>query len=142
MKRQLRRKLHRAASKRRSRILASLAAAGVAGSGSLAQADITTTLAGLGNTNAPVPVNHGSTAETTLTWHADWDQYADWDGRGDVYQLDQRVLDIEFAPASPNIKITVDSFELDECGRRRRYDGNVVGDRLLERPVGVRHMDR
>jgi hypothetical protein len=114
MKRQLRRKLHRAASKRRSQILASLVAAGVAGSGSLAQADITTILTGLGNTNDPVPVNHGSTVETALTWHADWDQYADWDGRGDVYQVDQRVLDIVFAPASPNIKITIDSFELDE----------------------------
>jgi hypothetical protein len=114
MKRQQHNKIHRAASKRRTRFLASLAAAGVAGSGALAQADITTTLTGLGVTNEPVPVNHGSTADITLTWHPDWDQYADWDGRGDVYQLDARIETIMFAPTSPNIRVWINSFHLDE----------------------------
>jgi hypothetical protein len=114
MKRQQRNKINRAASKRRTRFLASLAAAGVAGSGVLARADITTTLTGLGATNEPVPVNHGSTAEITLTWHPDWDQYADWNGRGDVYQLDARVETIIFAPTSPNIRVWINAFQLDE----------------------------
>ena len=68
-------------------------------------------------TNDPVPVAHGSTAEATLAWSVApniWDQYADWDGRGDVYQIDQRMTDITFTPASALIKITVQDFELDE----------------------------
>lgn len=95
-------------------MLASVAAAGLASTGTLVRADMVTTLVGLPDTNVPVPVNHGSTAETTLTWNADWDQYTGWDGRGDVYQIDQRVLDIQFAPAAANISLTIDSFEFDE----------------------------
>jgi MYXO-CTERM domain-containing protein len=118
MKRPQRKKLNRAASKRRKRFLASLAAAGVAGSGSLAQADITTTLTGVPGSvnNASIPADHGSTAETTLAWPAGdiWDQYTEWDGRGDVYQINERLANIMFTPASPNIRATVNSFEFDE----------------------------
>jgi hypothetical protein len=106
---------------RRQRILASLAAAGVVGSGSLAQADITSTLTGVPGSvnNAAIPPGHGSTAETTLAWStgatdSSWDQYTNWDGRGDVYQINERTADIQFAPTSPLIKITIDSFEFDE----------------------------
>jgi len=107
-------------STRRQRLLASLAAAGVAGAGSLAQADITTTLTGVPGSvdNASIPANHGSTAEATLTWSDlggdDWDQYSNWDGRGDVYQINDLMADITLAPAAANIKITLDSFFLDE----------------------------
>lgn len=114
----------RSSSKRRQKLLASLAAAGVVGTGSLAQADIATTLTGVPGTvtNDPVPVNHGSTAEASLTWSTptlpetgnDWDQYAGWDGRGDVYQINNRMTEIAFAPASSLIKITVQDFFLDE----------------------------
>jgi hypothetical protein len=76
--------------------------------------DTSTTLTGLGATNAEVPANHGSNAEATLTWDAGWDQYADWNGRGDVYQVDQPVNSLMFAPASANIRITLNQFELDE----------------------------
>jgi MYXO-CTERM domain-containing protein len=121
MKRQHRKNLNRPSSKRRRRILASLAAAGVAGSGSLAQADITTTLTGVPGSvnNSSIPAGHGSTAETTLTWSAtpedtNWDQYADWAGRGEVYQINDRVASIMFAPTSPNTRVLINSFELDE----------------------------
>src|SRR5262245_60037832 len=110
--------------KRRQRLLASLAAASVAGTGSAAHADIATTLTGVpsSTTNAVVPVNHGSTSEALLSWSTavlpedenDWDQYADWNGRGDVYQINNRMTEIAFAPTSPTIKITIDSFEFDE----------------------------
>jgi hypothetical protein len=122
MKRQQRKKLSRAAAKRRSQFLASLAAAGVAGSGSLAQAQLTTTLTGVPGSvnNASIPAGHGSTAETSLTWTPDnatvhaWDQYTGWDGRGDVYQINGRTADIVFAPTSPAVKVTINSFEFDE----------------------------
>jgi hypothetical protein len=121
MERQQSKKLNRAASKRRTRFLATLAAAGVAGSASLAQADITTTLTGVPGSvdNASIPPGHGSTAETTLAWSAvptdtNWDQYADWDGRGNVYQINDRLANITFAPTSPTIKVTINSFEFDE----------------------------
>ena len=111
----------RSSSKRRP-ILASLAAAGVAGAGSLAQADITTTLTGVPGSvnNATIPANHGSTAEATLTWTPDnptthaWDQYSNWNGRGEVYQINARIADIIFAPTSSSIKVTINSFEFDE----------------------------
>lgn len=117
-------RLVRSSSKRRQRLLASLTAAGVAGTGALAQADTSTTLTGVMPTvtNTAVPVNHGSNAEATLTWSPptlpetgnDWDQYAAWDGRGDVYQINNRMTDIKFTPTGANIKITIGSFELDE----------------------------
>jgi hypothetical protein len=96
------------------KLSATLAAVSLAGGGSLVQADTTTMLTGLGSTNDPVPANHGSNAEVALTWDATWDQYADWNGRGDVYQIDERIGTILFAPASPSIKVTINSFEFDE----------------------------
>jgi hypothetical protein len=103
------------------KLSATLAAAGLAGGGSIVQADITTTLTGVPGSvnNAAIPPNHGSTAETTLTWSAvpmdtNWDQYTDWNGRGDVYQINDRVAEIDLAPASSMIKVSIDSFELDE----------------------------
>jgi MYXO-CTERM domain-containing protein len=117
MKRHHRNQLARTLATRRSAV-ASLAACLVTG-GSVAHADITTTLTGLPVTNESIPAGHGSTAETTVTWSADpedtnWEQYAEWDGRGDVYQINDRLASILFVPASPLIKLTIDSFELDE----------------------------
>jgi hypothetical protein len=142
MKRQQRKQLSRAAAKRRSRILASLAAAGVASSGSLAQADIMTTLTGVPGSvdNATIPANHGSNADITLTWTPDnptthaWDQYTNWDGRGDVYQINGRTADIVFAPTSPNIRVWINSFEFDEWAgggdttAAWRISGSVSGE--------------
>jgi len=103
------------------RLSATLAAAGVAGGGSLAHADIVTTLTGVPGSvnNAAIPPNHGSTAETTATWSAgatndSWDQYTGWDGRGEVYQINERTAGIVFAPASSAIKVAINSFEFDE----------------------------
>ena len=39
---------------------------------------------------------------------------ANWNGRGDVYQINNRLADIIFAPTSSSIKVTLNSFELDE----------------------------
>lgn len=117
---ELRKQLLRISSKKR-KLLASVAAAGVVGSGSLAQADTTTTLTGLtapGNTD--VPQTHGDNAEVDLTWHPNWDQYGTlneaggWNGRGNVYQMEYDIQDITFAPTTPNIKVKITSFELDE----------------------------
>ncbi|MCA9186185.1 MAG: PEP-CTERM sorting domain-containing protein [Pirellulaceae bacterium] len=95
------------------RKLALSAAAGGLGIAT-AQAD-TVVLEGLGGTNAEVPADHGSTAQTTVTWNAAaWDQYADWDGRGDVYQLDGSELWVSFAPTSANGSVSISSFDLDE----------------------------
>jgi hypothetical protein len=94
--------------------LTSLTVAGFAGTGPLAFADTTTTLTGLGTLNADVPVNHGSNSEATLTWDTNWDQYPGWDGRGDVYQVDQRLATTLFAPTSGLVKITIQDFFLDE----------------------------
>jgi hypothetical protein len=87
----------------RRRRLSAVAAAGVTSLGAMAHADTTTTLTGLPNTNADVPANHGSNGEVTLTWDTAWDQYTGWDGRGDVYQVDERVVTLEFVPTAANI---------------------------------------
>lgn len=100
--------------KRRTRYLAPLVTVGVLGTAPLAHADLTTTLIGLGSTNDNVPVDHGSTVEATLAWDTTWDQYADWDGRGDVYQIDERTASILFTPAAANIRLRIDRFQLDE----------------------------
>ena len=43
-------------------------------------------------TNSSVPTYHGSNALATptiaLNWLGNWDQYSKWDGRGDVYQIE------------------------------------------------------
>jgi MYXO-CTERM domain-containing protein len=93
---------------------ATLAAAGMASAGSLVQANTTTTLTGLPADNTPIPAGHGSNAEVTLAWSPEWQQYGNWDGRGDVYQIDQRITSITFTPTSPTIQVKINSFELDE----------------------------
>jgi hypothetical protein len=115
------RKFEHNSSSRRRRVLASLAAAGVAGMGSLAQADTSTTLTGLtAPGNVPVPLNHGSNAEVTLTWdQLGWDQYGTlnyaggWDGRGNVYQMEYTTQTILFNPVS-HASVTIHEFYLDE----------------------------
>jgi hypothetical protein len=106
-----------------------LAAAGLASAGSLVQADTSTTLTGLGSTNDPIPAGHGSNAEVTLAWSPEWQQYADWNGRGDVYQIDQRITSINFVPTGANIKVTINSFDLDEWagGGNTSADWSVNG---------------
>lgn len=100
---------------RNRRVLATCVATGLgAGLANLAQADTTSTLVGLGATNQDVPANHGSNAEATLTWDSNWDQYAEWDGRGDVYQIDRNTASIIFVPAAGNIRLAINSFALDE----------------------------
>jgi hypothetical protein len=124
MKRHFRRRLRTVKAartpKRGNRIAASLAAAGLAACGAVAQADTATTLTGLPATNDNIPVGHGSNADVTLSWSEpdpagdDWDQYAAWDGRGDVYQINDEMASISLAPTAANIKITMESFFLDE----------------------------
>ncbi len=87
---------------------------GIVGQAGSVQADTSSTLTGLGATNENVPVNHGSNAEVTLTWQDTWDQYTGWDGRGDVYQVDQPIVTLMFAPTSPNIKVSLQQLDLDE----------------------------
>lgn len=105
----------------RRKLSATLAAVGASYAASPVQANITTTLTGVPGSvnNDPIPANHGSTAETLLAWSEvlpddDWDQYTNWDGRGDVYQINDRVASITFTPANANIKVAIDSFDLDE----------------------------
>lgn len=72
------------------------------------------TLVGLGSTNEAIPSGHGSTADVTLAWDDGWDQYAAWDGRGDVYQIDLAVAIITFTPSNPLVRVKIESFDLDE----------------------------
>jgi hypothetical protein len=126
------RKFERCKSRRRRKLFTTLAAAGVASMGSLAQADTSTTLTGLtAPGNVPVPINHGSNAEVTLSWdQTGWDQYGTlnyaggWDGRGDVYQMEYDTQSITFAPTAPYIKVTIEDFDLDEWGG----GGNTYSD--------------
>jgi hypothetical protein len=103
------------------RLLTSLAAAGVAGVGSLAQADTSTTLTGLtAPGNVDIPQTHGDNAEVDLTWNANWDQYGTlnnaggWDGRGDVYQMEYDTQTITFNPAHDRVQVTIQDLFLDE----------------------------
>jgi uncharacterized protein (TIGR03382 family) len=114
-------KFKRTSLKRRGRVLASLAAAGVAGVGTLAQADTTTTLTGLtAPGNVDVPQTHGDNAEVDLTWDSDFDQYGTlnyaggWNGRGDVYQMEYTYQDITFAPIGNRTQVTINQLFLDE----------------------------
>jgi hypothetical protein len=102
-------------SSRKKRLLATCLAAGLgAGISSVANADTSSVLLGLGMTNSDVPVNHGSNAEVTLQWDTTWDQYAAWNGRGDVYQVDENTAFIVFTPAGATVRVAVSSFDLDE----------------------------
>jgi MYXO-CTERM domain-containing protein len=101
--------------------LAAAITAGGLTTGTVAYADTSTTLTGLGSTNDNIPAGHGSNAEVTVSWSEpdpvlgdDWDQYAAWDGRGDVYQINDYTASIMFAPTAPIVKVTIDSFFLDE----------------------------
>ena len=80
-----------------------------------------TTLSGLPNTNVEVPTTHGTarpeTPEILLSWTGNWDRYPDWDGRGDVYQIDGSSSasphTVQFTP-STGFAVRIDSFDLDE----------------------------
>jgi hypothetical protein len=85
-----------------------------------------TTLTGLPATNAAVPADHGSNAvgtpNVTLDWSTggNWDQYANWDGRGDSYQLQGPQITtgafsgrVVFTPDT-GFAVTITSFDLDE----------------------------
>ena len=86
-------------------------------------ADATTTLTGLPATNAAVPSDHGSNAVGTpnivLDWSTggNWDEYADWDGRCDSYQLQTSTVAnpgrVVFTPDA-GFAVTITSFDLDE----------------------------
>jgi hypothetical protein len=100
-----------------------MVAGGLTSGDAVAYADTSTTLTGLNSTNDNIPAGHGSNAEVTVGWSEpdptgdDWDQYADWDGRDPaVYQINDYTASISFTPTSPLVKITVDSFFLDEYG--------------------------
>jgi hypothetical protein len=114
-------KYKRTSRKQRGRVLASIAAAGVAGAGAVAQADTTTTLTGLtapGDIN--IPQTHGDNAEVDLTWNDNWDQYGTlnyaggWNGRGNVYQMEYTYQTITFDPVGDRAQVTINELELDE----------------------------
>jgi hypothetical protein len=104
--------------------LAALASLAIATS----SADAATTLTGVVPTvtNAPVPADHGSneagTPNIVLDWSTggNWDQYANWDGRGDSYQLQSPQITtgafsgrVVFTPDT-GFAVTITSFDLDE----------------------------
>lgn len=105
--------------KTRKHMLLSLAALTIA----TGSAGAATTLTGLSFDNTPVPAGHGSnevgTLNVTLDWSTggDWDQYANWDGRGDVYQIEASNITpavIVFTPDADWVSVTITSFDLDE----------------------------
>ncbi len=101
-------------------------------------ADAATPLTGLPSTNAAVPADHGSNAvgtpNVTLDWSTggDWDQYANWDGRGDVYQLQGSTIAnpgrVVFTPDA-GFAATITSFDLDEWagGGATTVDWSISG---------------
>lgn len=110
--------------------MASVAGIGVAGAGSMSQADTSTTLTGLPGGapfNQNVPVNHGSNAEVTLVWDTNWDQYGTaeyaggWNGRGNVYQMEYDTQTIHFYPTNRRVQVSIASMFLDEWA----YGGNT-----------------
>ena len=86
-------------------------------------ADATTTLTGVvpTATNSSVPADHGSnelaTPTIALNWVGNWDQYSKWDGRGDVYQIENSSIaspiKIVLTPDS-GYAVNLVSFDLDE----------------------------
>ncbi len=100
------------------------------------QAAASTILIGLGANNAAVPSDHGSNAPGTpnvaLAWTGNWDQYSNWDGRGDVYQIDNSSAanphTIAFTPDA-GYDVTIVSFDLDEWagGGATAVDWSIVG---------------
>jgi exonuclease III len=73
------------------------------------------------STNSAVPVDHGSNASATptiaLNWAGNWDQYTNWDGRGDAYQIENASVaspvEIVLTP-DPGYAVNLVSFDLDE----------------------------
>ncbi len=80
-------------------------------------ADAATTLTGLPGSNQPVPTAHGSneagTFNIALDWTGTWQQYANWDGRTDSYQIENSTVSIDFTPDA-GFAATITSFDLDE----------------------------
>ena len=72
-------------------------------------------------TNSAVPADHGSNALATptiaLNWAGNWDQYTNWDGRGDAYQIENASvaspIEIVLTP-DPGYAVNLVSFDLDE----------------------------
>ena len=72
-------------------------------------------------TNSAVPADHGSNALATptiaLNWAGNWDQYTNWDGRGDAYQIENASvaspIGIALTP-DPGYAVNLVSFDLDE----------------------------
>ena len=72
-------------------------------------------------TNSAVPADHGSNALATptiaLNWAGNWDQYTNWDGRGDAYQIENASvaspIEIVLTP-DPSYAVNLVSFDLDE----------------------------
>ena len=99
--------------------LASLAGLAIA----TVSAGAATTLTGVVTTatNRAVPADHGSNALATptiaLNWVGNWDQYSNWDGRGDVYQIENASvaspIKIVLTPG-PGYAVNLVSFDLDE----------------------------
>lgn len=107
--------------KTRTRLLPLAALAGLAiATGSAGAA---TTLTGVvpTATNSAVPADHGSNALATptiaLNWAGNWDQYTNWDGRGDAYQIENASvaspIEIVLTP-DPGYAVNLVSFDLDE----------------------------
>jgi hypothetical protein len=137
---QLRKVLRRPTSKRWQRFIASIAGIGLAGAGTLAKADTSTTLTGLdalGNVN--VPQTHGDNAEVDLTWSDTWDQYGSlnyaggWNGRGNVYQMEYDTQTITFDPVGTRSQVTINELELDEWAG----GGNTSSTWSVRTPRGV-----
>ena len=116
--------------------IASLAALAIA----TVSADATTTLTGVvpTATNSSVPADHGSnelaTPTIALNWVGNWDQYSKWDGRGDVYQIENSSIaspiKIVLTPDS-GYAVNLVSFDLDEWvgGGDMTLRWTISGDR-------------
>ena len=116
--------------------IASLAALAIA----TVSADATTTLSGVvpTATNSSVPADHGSnelaTPTIALNWVGNWDQYSKWDGRGDVYQIENSSIaspiKIVLTPDS-GYAVNLVSFDLDEWvgGGDMTLRWTISGDR-------------
>lgn len=102
-------------------------------------ADAATILTGLGSTNDAVPSDHGSnepgTLNVALAWavSSNWDQYADWDGRGDAYQMEGasgvNPATIVFTPGV-GYNVAIVSFDLDKWvgGNSMIVEWSIAGD--------------
>lgn len=93
-----------------------IAAGGVMSVCGTADADITSTLTGLTDTNVDVPTDHGSTVEAMLEWDGSWDQYDGWpnDPGNGVYQHDNAIgtpHTILFSPLA-GFTMTISDFDM------------------------------